>query len=1312
MATNPNEVLPQDEGAETFPVAPPTPVTPSAPSDSGDSPVQSLADAFQMPALQGKAEARTAEIMRPRASNWDSVKAGADMWVAKDMWKFIHKPDFEDGDLNVADAVLSVPYQLTETEREFLLENKSRSLEEHNYRLEQILTDRNRSQVMGDNPVFGMVTAMLDPVWLGVGLLSGGVGSAARFANLSWKARAAMSAGVEGAAAMGINSMIAQVRPMSVQEMVADAMLGGGIAVVTTKAGRFLPVDADFPSRELNAYTRTMVPENMTTATVVRPKYEPNGTLIVRSDGSTVYESVADTARRVESEKAARIAKEMERVPKYTMPAAENIKPPRGVILKTTARNAIATALEKVQDPKARLFLQSLADRLGPTLDDLPVYHAKAPKGKNYLGYYDPGRHEVVVTRPFADDPWTLAHEVTHGALYHKLRYGKANPNSAHGRIVRELEDIYVAAKKEVEKRGGSAGFYEKHFTSNLDEFMSGLYTGDKGFEELLRSINMPDGRSALKAFVAKLRELLGIPASETSAFLKAMGLSDDLMREPLRIEFKGRGGEELMFLPENPTRAELETAVVQTQDNLWSSMKDMYKAENAAAALGWNFHKSFAKFNKRVADLLLDNPLQQSNDSADSWARSIRATFTTKQRVVEDTVQEILAQRGIKSWHYITNPARVTAAQHQLSQQLMDELDFRASSHFNTGTAAKGGPGIPSDVVKLADAWEDSMQTVIGEMRRAGVYGADEVVEHPGYFPRHWSSAKIGQLERRLEDAGLDQKQARAELRDGLKDALLDRNKDWSDELAHDVATAILDRARRKGDFNDQTFRHHVGNEGLAVMRDELTKAGLDPKRIQRVLDVFAGKTDEANKFSRLKNRVDVDGHFTIRLSDGTTIKANDLFETNMFNSLEHYMDDAAGRSAFARVGIKTESDMAKLHQELLDNVPGDLKKQYNDLFKDAVNLIHGRPVGKNFSAGLRFMQAVTQMLGLGSSGMWQLTEYAKLMQRFGVGKTLKHMRKSFRSNSDIRKMTPEQAGRLEDVLARNAFQDIRLRPLLHKLEDGFDLPTGSNVNIALQRAKQLVPYINAMKWVHHHQANLVGSLVTDSLLSAARGDAKSLNMLRKYGIDLDSPLMGQIRREIATHGADTTRWSDDTFDALRTGLDRMMDDAVLRSRKGELPAFAQVDDAGKFIFTFRSFVLGAHNKTLAGTMARDGWAGLSLMLMYQYPLSLAAVQLNAWKNGQELEDDQIVKRAIAMMGGIGLFSEAVSVLTGESREFGAPGLIAVDRAYALAGTLGKAVNPDSEVGGNDVAAAFLNATPLLSIIPFSHALQQNLKE
>ncbi len=1311
MATNPNEVLPQDEGAETFPVEPQTPITPDVTSASGDSPNSALTDAFNMPRMQAQSEATAQEGTRERATNWESVKAGANMWATKDIWKFIHRPSFEPSNFDVGAALLEVPFQLTDTEREFLLSNKSRSQEEHKYLLEQLLTERKGAEVFGDNPVFGFIAAALDPVWLGVGAASGGVGTAARFANLGWRTRALMSAGVEATAAVGINSMVGQVRPLSLQEMVVDAMLGGGIAIATTgRGGRGLrKLDPEFPSQEFNAFARSMNPENVSPAVNVTPKYDPDGQFIRNKDGSVIYETTADTRRKAESARAARVARETAEIPSVRMPRADNIPPVEGARLRVTARSAIESTISKISDPKARLFLQSLADRLGPALDDLHIHQVDKPVGSDKRGYYDPGRHEVVLHSRFEDDPWALSHEIMHGATWHKIRYGRMNPNSAHGRIVKDLEDVFNIARRKVQ-RSKNPAFYEKYFTKNLDEFMAGLWTGDKDFERLMRSIDMPDGRSALSRFVDKVRELLGIPHTETSAFIRALGLSEDLLREPLKIVFDSKGGKEIMQLPANPTRAQLVSEITRTNDLLWNSTKKMGSASGAAAAISWNFHKTLAKYNKRVAGILLDDPLQQAADSADSWARTIRAAFTRNQRTLEDTAMDILKSRGIRERHYLYAPERVMAAQKKLNMELMDELDYRASTFHSTGTAQKGGPGSSPEVVKLADEWEASTKAVLDEQKRSGVFGADEVVGHPGYFPRHWSSAKIGQLERRLEDAGLSPEDARSNLRDGLQEALQSRNPNWDPELSRDVATAILDRARRKGDFNDQTFRHHIGNEGLAVMRDEMTKAGLDPKRMQRVLDVFSGKVDEANKSSRLKSRVDIDGHFQIRLADGTTIKAHDMFETDLLNSMEHYMDEAAGQSAFARMGIKTESDFGKLHDELIRDVPTHDQPAYSQLFHDAVNLVHGRPVGKNFSSGVRFMQAAVQMLGLGSSGMWQLTEYAKLMQRYGIMKSLKHMRRSFRANSDIRNMTPEQAGRLEDILARNSFQDIRLRPMLQKLEDGFDLPTGSNVNVALHRAKQLVPYINAMKWVHHHQANLVGSLVTDTLAEAARGNAKSLDILKKYGIDLDSPLMGQVRRDIAQHGADTTRWADDSLDSIRTGLDRMMDDAVLRSRKGEMPAFAQVNDAGKFIFTFRSFVLGAHNKTLAGTMSRDGWAGLSLLLMYQYPMSLGAVQLNAWRNGQELSDDELVKRATAMMGGIGLFSELVGVLTGESREFGAPGLIAVDRGFGVLSAAGGVARGTSSAG--DLAAATLNATPLLAILPFSKAFQETLKD
>src|SRR5690606_6151658 len=229
-------------------------------------------------------------------------------------------------------------------------------------------------------------------------------------------------------------------------------------------------------------------------------------------------------------------------------------------------------------------------------------------------------------------------------------------------------------------------------------------------------------------------------------------------------------------------------------------------------------------------------------------------------------------------------------------------------------------------------------------------------------------------------------------------------------------------------------------------------------------------------------------------------------------------------------------------------------------------------------------------------------ITEYVKLLTKYGLMRSLRDFRKSFQFKEHFSKFTPEEAGRLENILSRNAYQDIRLRPMVKKLEDGFNMPTSHAMLWRLQAAKQAIPYMNVMKWIQRHQSNLVGNLVADTLVQGARGNKKFKDILRQYGLDLDDPLMGEIVADIQQYGADTTKWREGTWDAVRNGLNRMVDDSVLRARRGEVPAFAQVSDLGKFIFTFRSFVLASHNKTLLGTLNRDGAVGVGVLLAYQY--------------------------------------------------------------------------------------------------------------
>jgi hypothetical protein len=255
----------------------------------------------------------------------------------------------------------------------------------------------------------------------------------------------------------------------------------------------------------------------------------------------------------------------------------------------------------------------------------------------------------------------------------------------------------------------------------------------------------------------------------------------------------------------------------------------------------------------------------------------------------------------------------------------------------------------------------------------------------------------------------------------------------------------------------------------------------------------------------------------------------------------------------------------------------------------------------------------------------------------------------------------------------------NLRLRPFVQRLEDGYNLPESSVFDTRLQHAQQLIPYSNALKWVHNYQAGIVGNLVTDVVVQAAKGDAKAAQHLLKYGVDADA--LKLVREAVDTHGLDVDKWPLATWDAARPAFTKMMDESVLHQRMGDTPAFALLNPVGKFIFTMRTFTLTAHNKVLAGSIGRDGMAGASLIMLYQFPLSALAVQAQAALNGKkELKDSELAVKAMGQMGAFGLFTDISKILAGDMQNFGNPAMIAVDRgiktvAHGTQGDLGQAM-------------------------------------
>lgn len=721
------------------------------------------------------------------------------------------------------------------------------------------------------------------------------------------------------------------------------------------------------------------------------------------------------------------------------------------------------------------------------------------------------------------------------------------------------------------------------------------------------------------------------------------------------------------------------------------------------AKNISWSLHKTLSAYGdvaKRIANVLVDDPLEMSGNSVVNQHRAIRADLAAFQYAYEDKLAGQMASLGYGLFKRIVKPREAMQVQIGLEREVYMELLRR--NRLSLDGATIDHVGVKPYVKEMADAVDKANAAGLAELKKAGVTGADAIAEHSGYISRRWDVSKIEGIEGKLVAGGMADDAARAAVHDAVSIGM-QRANGWDSSLAGDVAKAVIDNARRKGYFEDTVLRRSTGADGLAELRDMLTGSGIPAVRMQRVLDVMAGKVDEAGKAPILKHRVDVAMDESIRMPDGTHATVADMLDTNVAAITDRYLDKVSTQAALAKKGLVTPSDVTKLRQELAHSIPDIAKRgEAMKLFDNTMAAMRGDPVGEDLPAMMRNMQAVTQMVSLAWSGMWQLTEYASAMAIYGGLHTFGSAAKEL---PGLRGMLsdPIEAGHLRNVLARNSSEDLRIRPFINKMEDNFEIPVSQAMQMALMQAKQLVPYANAMKFIQNHQARTVGNLVVNTFERAANGDAKAAEVLGRYG--LESHTMIGVRADIAAHGMDTVKWSKGTWDAVRAPLTKMMDDAVLKNRTGEIPAFAQFSATGKFLFTFRSFVLGAHNKVLAGTLHREGFGGIGLLMAYQMPLTMVATAAHNTMQGKKpLTDKQLAGDAFGQMSALGLFGEIAGVTLGTKQQFGSPGTMGIDRAYKL-------LNAASNGNGAATGAAALNMIPILSVVPPLKALGANLQ-
>lgn len=1202
--------------------------------------------------------AREAEFYKPESGLLEGVGAAITQLDTSRLIKRIFRPTFDDEvQFDAAASLQDVNIALTEDERDYYLE-VARGAKSAAYALEQIEQRRTASKVIGDNPL-SMLVSVLDPIWYAIPPAV----KVARLAKSPAAARAASGA-ITGVAGAGVAA--GGEGPLSDGEILLAGLLNGAVGTVAYRGGRMVKADAQFPDTQLAKVVDEVKPA------LVKSKADPD-----RLAGAT-------TAEQLE----VRIAWRNGATP-TEMPGGHKMRS----YLEEVASGDVAS------DPIAKAA-RTLLDRTEPGMWDAPVrLSGNARPYASYDGF-------VVLRKD--SEPRTIVHEAVHIATMRALEQvrsgdvSKLGPQTRAG--VERLNKLWQESRTAWEAENGKKvrkdpkGDSVEYGVKDVHEFAAQAMTSEDFQKWLASRPGIEGGQSVWRDFLAVVAKVLGIKATGT-ALDEAIDAIDMILtaRDTKYIDGAGTA---VQYAPRS---AEEAAKIVDAK------LDKELPARRVASAIMWNMHKtmsSFGEVGKKVADLFYDNNLDLSKTSLESHREAILSELRAYQYKYEDIMRTAMKEQGFGILKML-NPRTAREAlkvQNKLERQVQVEM-------FRREAAAKAGvkyvpntDEVPKHVLDMANALDELHRRALAELKAAGVSGAEALEELPGYMTRKWSSQAIDDMLRKLEQTGMSEKEARKRV-NGLVGSAVLRANNIDPVLANKIGAAIVDRALRKGYFEDAAVTNISGEGQLKQMRDMLKQNGVAPQEIERILDALRVQTDDTNKAGFLKHRMDIDYKAAIRVGD-ESFSVVDLIDNRVSTIVDNYVMQASTTAAFARKGFKKRSDIDKLREDLLHSLSdAQERERAKDLFDNTIAYFRGDPNGAKLNENFRLMQAYGRTITLAWSGLWQLTEYANVMAEYGLRKALAYGAKEIPGlRTLVGSPTKEEAGSLVNILAEHSSQSMRIRPYLSKFEDGFELDTRNALQLSAQTAGQLVPYANAMKFVHHAQAKVVANLVLDRLDMAAKGNAKARAALAEYGID--APVLDRVSEQIRKHGLQVDSWDDAVWAEARPAFAKMMDAAVLRQRLGDMPAFAVFDNVGKMLFTYRTFILAAHNKILAGTAARRGGGALGLVLLYQFPLAMAAVQAQAVMRGEgPLKEDDLVKRALGQMGGLGLFSEPLKWITGESNSVGAPVLIPADRFV-------KTVQATASMDPRAMAGSALAMAPVIQAVPVINSWTRQLKE
>mgnify|MGYP000858586765 FL=1 len=1091
---------------------------------------------------------------------------------------FDRDPDFNAKQTLSSDTRAKL-YAPNQEEIEYL--HDSVSVEDYNYRMQQMLEQRDRDRLMADNTVAGFAGILvgdspfiLAPV--SAAGIAGRTGLAVRSAIRAADVGTAMYAQDQLGQSAAVTALIAGVAGL---DQLWD-MSRAAKAAARARTGREPAFDTDAPT------TRTARDANVTGV----------------GEGEDILTRALDESIPVSRNNTTAVTVKAQHVIQFLKTSTHL----------TAGQKAILDTLgDAVNDIDFKLVAGS-ANRSRYTYSqrDLALrgeVSLRAPKSANGTTWETAGD---ALRAMDAGTSRVAVHELIHAAT---ARAVDSNPE-----LAKRLEDVRAAVAADATLTGRM-----RYYASDVHEMLAGLGDSPEWVEYLART-QSASGKSVLRQVGEYIMNALGIKA-------KGSALEDvlDAYEDAVKWTAKDYADQAQSFRSEA-----FQDLAGSTTLNEAKGAQAMLDGAKSKFATMFSLYDNIAQGNEDLAKLLVSDATAVGGrkPSVVDFKRNLTLEMDASASIVEDAIIGALRDRGVGMLSRFFHRQSFRTARAELEGRLGTYLD----SAYSAEVHGRPVPVPDAEIAPLVDAYRRSgwAGKWYGHMRAAGLVDDGALVKSDYYFPRQYSYDKMRQGI--MQGNTLDDYQAL--FRYALRDVYPSMESETVQRVAKEMVDGIYNgRAGQSGPMWKQLINGMGNDEVVMAMRS----AGVDESAIQSFLTANvreSGSTSPARNL-RQRTRFNMDKEYLV---NGKSMRMQDLMDTDVAKVMHGYTNRMSGRVGMAYAGVQDLGQLGKMIDESKHTLanPAKWEKTVNDTIDF---ILGGAPADAGQLPDL--LRAAGNMANatmLKNSGLYQITDTALAMKEFGMARVLRSMRDQpwFKEGS-VAINTPDMASRLDVVLRGNIQRDMRFRWLNTYADDNLDLTRQASWFNVTQNVGQAARHVNGMSMVHRLQVNLNSGIVADELTQMFKGDAEAFKRLERFGLTRDVADRA-IAANKANPGA---MFQPDLQMQVEVVGTRMMDYVVQQVRTGETSHFAQFNPIGKLIVGYQSFALAATNKILRRELNDAGWIGMAHIMAYQFPLMLLATMAKRSMDGKEADTSRLISEAalgMSAIGGISMLSAA----------------------------------------------------------------------